>query len=123
MQRVQKRTNDIYNCIHICDKPFEALEKFNRYKKLEEQGRLLKLPCKPHDKLYWISDQDEDAEFSHEPIEEVEVCNIDYNGYSLQLWFADKGAKEFPVLEVSSIGEELFYSREEAEAALKELEG
>ncbi len=119
----KKRTNDIYNCIHICDKPFEALEKFNRYKKLEEQGRLLKLPCKPHDKLYWISDQDEDAEFSHEPIEEVEVCNIDYNGYSLQLWFADKGAKEFPVLEVSSIGEELFYSREEAEAALKELEG
>lgn len=119
----KKRTNDIYNCIHICDKPFEALEKFNRYKKLEEQGRLLKLPCKPHNKLYWISDQDEDAEFSHEPIEEVEVCNIDYNGYSLQLWFADKGAKEFPVLEVSSIGEELFYSREEAEAALKELEG
>lgn len=101
----------------------EAIDKLAEYEDLEEQGKLLNLPCKPHDKLYWISDQDEDAEFSYEPIEEVEVCNIDYNGYSLQLWFADKGAKEFPVLEVSSIEKELFYTREDAEAALKELEG
>lgn len=98
-----------------------AITKLAEYEDLEEQGKLLNLPCKPHDKLYWISDQDEDAEFSYEPIEEIEVCNIDYNGYSLQLWFADKGAKEFPVLEASSIGKELFYTREEAESALKEL--
>lgn len=102
---------------------YKALEKLAEYEDLEEQGKLLKLPCKPEDKLYWISDQDEDAEFTYEPIEEVEICNIDYNGYSLQLWFADKGAKEFPVLEVSSIGKELFYTREEAEATLKELKG
>lgn len=107
-----------------CTKGCHILKMYRKlaeYEDLEEQGKLLKLPCKPHDKLYWISDQDEDAEFSYEPIEEVEVCNIDYNGYSLQLWFADKGAKEFPVLEVSSIGKELFYTREEAEATLKEL--
>lgn len=97
----------------------EVLNKLAEYEDLEEQGKLLKLPCKPGDKLYWISDQDEDAEFSYEPIEKIEICNIDYNGYSLQLWFADKGEKEFPVLEVSSIGKELFYTREEAEAALK----
>ena len=102
---------------------YKALEKLAEYEDLEEQGKLLKLPCKPEDKLYWISDQDEDAEFTYEPIEEVEICNIDYNGYSLQLWFADKGAKEFPVLEVSSIGKELFYTREEAEATRKELKG
>lgn len=98
-------------------------KKCDEYARAEEQGKLLKLPCKPGDKLYWISDQDEDAEFSYEPIEEIEICNIDYNGYSLQLWFADKGEKEFPVLEVSSIGKELFYTREEAEDALRELEG
>lgn len=100
-----------------------AIAKLAEYEGLDEQGKLLKLPCKPEDKLYWISDQDEDAEFTYEPIEEVEICNIDYNGYSLQLWFADKDGKEFPVLEVSSIGKELFYTKEEAEAALKELEG
>lgn len=104
------------------DRNKRIAKKCDEYARAEEQGKLLELPCKPGDKLYWISDQDEDTEISYEPIEEVEICNIDYNGYSLQLWFADKGAKEFPVLEVSSIWKELFYTREEAEAALKELE-
>ena len=35
----------VTDCFENCMKPFEALEKFNTYKGLEEQGKLLKLPC------------------------------------------------------------------------------
>lgn len=100
----------------------DCMRNYSEMRKAEEQGLLLKLPCKIEDKLYWISDQD-DEEYGYEPIEEVEVCNIDYNGYSIQLWFADKGKKEYPVLCVNSIGEELFCTREEAEQALAEMKG
>ena len=34
-------------------------EKLKYYEDLEEQGRLLALPCKIGDRLYWIDDEDE----------------------------------------------------------------
>ena len=98
------------------------LERLADYEDAEEQGLLLRLPCKPWDKLYWISDQDDD-EYGYEPIEEVEISRIDYNGYSIQLWFSDKGEKEFPVLPSNAIESELFFTKEEAEAALEKMNG
>lgn len=86
----------------------------------EEQGLLLRLPCEPEDKLYWISDEDED--FDYEPIEEVEVAEFSYNGYSLQIWFADTHDKEYPILPSVAIGNELFLTREE-EQKLSEMRG
>lgn len=100
----------------------EILHELKEYKNLEEQGLLLRLPCKLWDKLYWISDQDyEDCDY--EPIEEVEVCEISFNGYSIQLWFSDKGVKEFPVLPSVAIGNELFLTKAEAEATLEKMKG
>lgn len=37
------------------------LEELKEYKELEEQGRLLKLPCKIGDTLWWISNEDEEG--------------------------------------------------------------
>ena len=39
-------TGCIMDCINTCGKPLDALEEFNAYKALEEQGKLLKLPCR-----------------------------------------------------------------------------
>ena len=100
----------------------KANRKLGELEDLEEQGLLLRLEVKPGDKLYWISDPDDDV-YDYDPIEEVEVCNIDYNGYSIQLWFADRGEKEFPVLPSVAMGNELFATYEEAEAALAKMKG
>lgn len=35
-------------------------EKLKYYEDAEEQGRLLALPCKTGDRLYWIDDEDDD---------------------------------------------------------------
>lgn len=43
-------------CMNICGKPLDALEEFNEYKNLEEQGLLLRLPCKVGDTVYLIED-------------------------------------------------------------------
>lgn len=40
---------------------YEDAEKWNEYLELEEQGRLLKLPCKIGDTLWWVSDEDEEG--------------------------------------------------------------
>lgn len=37
----------------------EILTKLADYEDLQEQGRLLVLPCKTGDRLYWIGDEDE----------------------------------------------------------------
>ena len=102
----KKRTNDIYNCIRICDKPFEALEKFNRYKKLEKQGRLLKLPCAVGDTVYIVKGG--------------EVLR----NYVVQIHIAQVEAQTFfscydDCFGIEQIGKTVFLTREEAEAALK----
>jgi len=40
------------NCFCICGKPIDALQEFNKYKDLEEQGLLIRLPCKFGDTVY-----------------------------------------------------------------------
>ena len=111
-----------YSVCHKCYPFVKAMKKLAEYEDAEEQGRLLVLPCKVWDKLYWISDPDDD-EYNYEPIEEVEVCEISYNGYSIHLWFSDKGEKEFPTLPSVAIGNELFLTKAEAEEALEKMKG
>lgn len=114
--------NDEYENSALDRATYNFLKELKTYRDAEKQGLILRLPCKLWDKLYWISDQDyEDCDY--EPIEEVEVCEISFNGYSIQLWFSDKGVKEFPVLPSVAIGNELFLTKEEAEAALEKMKG
>lgn len=47
-----------------------ALEKLFRYEELEEQGLLLRLPCKLGDDFYWISDEEPE----HGIKSEVKIC-------------------------------------------------
>nr|DAX11558.1 MAG TPA: hypothetical protein [Bacteriophage sp.] len=73
-------------------------EKLKYYEDLEEQGRLIKLPCKVGDDVYYILG-----------IPNKTPCTIDKCTFELS--------------DINKIGKTLFLTREEAEAKLKELRG
>ena len=72
------------------------LAELKKYEDLEEQGRLIKLPCKVGDDVYYILG-----------IPNETPCAIDKCTFELS--------------DINKIGKTLFLTREEAEAKLKEL--
>ena len=63
----------------------EILTKLADYEDLEEQGRLLALPCKIGDRLYWIDDEDDDGNKGlcikqYNENEKVQAIGIDKDG-------------------------------------------
>ena len=106
-----------YDSCSVCDVAVccglleDILEKLAHYEDLEEQGRLIELPCAVGDTVYWISESDA-CLFCNSPC--YERC--------------EEGAlkiKEIPfkLHMLNEIGEIIFLTKEEAEAKLKEMEG
>lgn len=48
-------------CEPDCEEIDAVYRKLKDYEDLEEQGRLLVLPCEIGDRLYWIDDEDDDG--------------------------------------------------------------
>nr|DAG65358.1 MAG TPA: hypothetical protein [Caudoviricetes sp.] len=90
-----KFTEDDYKANEMA---IHALEKLAEYENLEEQGRLIKLPCKVGDDVYYILG-----------IPNKMPCTIDKCVFELS--------------DINKIGKTLFLTRESAEAKLKELRG
>ncbi len=81
----------------------KAFEKLAEYEDLEEKGKLLKLPCAVGDMVY--------------------VLRLDNAAYMMnneKVW--EIVEDKFEIFHFDSIGKTVFLTREEAEAALKELE-
>ena len=106
-----------YDSCSVCDVAVccglleDILEKLAHYEDLEEQGRLIELPCAVGDTVYWISESDA-CLFCNSPC--YERC--------------EEGAlkiKEIPFKPhmLNEIGEIIFLTKEEAEAKLAEMEG
>ena len=97
----------------------EALYKLKNYEDLEEQGLLLKLPCKVGGVVYVIA-QAFDME-NNTTRYKVFIRHIDQiRGNKLNpVYFVTDGGDSFVP---SSIGNRVFLTKEEAEAKLKELE-
>ena len=76
---------------------YEDADKWKEYKKLEEQGLLVKLPCKVGTEVYYILG-----------IPNKMPCTIDKCVFELS--------------DVHKIGESLFLTREEAEKKLEEMQ-
>lgn len=76
----------------------QALEKLQVYENLEEQGRLVKLPYKVEDDVYYILGIPNKTPYA------IDKC-------------------KFELSDINKIGKTLFLTREEAEAKLKELRG
>ena len=89
---------------------YAEADKLAHYEDLEEQGRLIELPCAVGDMVYWISESDA-CLFCNSPC--YERC--------------EEGAlkiKEIPfkLHMLNEIGEIIFITKEKAEAKLKEME-
>lgn len=102
----------------------EYLKKLKEYEDLEEQGLLLRLPCKAGDKIYQISENfiepctvetifvsdDVDKDGNHCNMAEIHYSRYDCPYTSAEIYFTD-------------IGKTVFLTQEEAEAKLTEMEG
>ena len=113
------RTEDWENCKTIDD----VINKLAQYEDLEEQGRLIKLPCKVGDTVYYISEgfiepctvetifisdyTDKDGNCSY--IAEIHYDREDCPYVSTEIYFTD-------------IGKTVFLTQAEAEQKLKEME-
>lgn len=90
-------------------KILKLAEKLKDYEDAEEQGLLLRLPCKVGDKAYIIVGKD----ISEQTIQRVTI------GFNKILEFCTR-KRGFAI---SAIGKKVFLTRDEAEAKLKEMEG
>lgn len=118
----------IVNCMDTCGKPIDALKEFNTYKSLEEQRKLLKLPCANwmeivfgDQEVFWGIDMD----YIENPIREISVDSSErmtwYDGWkTVVLKGVDENGLDWE-FSPEEIGKTVFLTREEAEAALKEL--
>lgn len=85
----------------------EMSKEIRMWRDLEEQGKLLKLPCAVGDTIYTIY-SDEDSSF----IEEPKVVEVSTH----RVWI------DSAYFDYDDFGKTVFLTREDAEAALKELE-
>ncbi len=105
----------IVKCFNICGKPLDALEEYNRLKDLEEQGLLLKLPCKVGDKLYYIKTL---CDLHGSKI--VDNCIVvSFDLRASQKFAVDSDGHRF---NFANFGKTVFLTQAEAEEALKGME-
>lgn len=96
----------------------KAVDKLAEYEDLEEQNRLLKLPCAVGDEFYCIW-----RNKGQNPIQKMQVKKIEIHerkGIVIQMEFVGNRGCLFRFYE-DDFGKTVFLTREEAEAALKEM--
>lgn len=103
-----------------------ALEKLATYEDLEEQGLLVRLPCKLKSKLYHFYGIDLEDNFadatSDEIIMEVVVTEFIIDSYEITIKCITDWNSPYEYLPVVEFGKTVFLNREDAERKLKELE-
>lgn len=103
-----------------CDFDYAVCKKLGEYEDLEEQGRLVKLPCKVGDVVYYVCNNRVMSSEVLSVIYHVEAENhgvfirerltVDFEGIPAEIDF-------------NTIGKTIFLTRDKAEAKLKELRG
>jgi len=111
-QNCERWKGYVTDCFENCMKPFEALEEFNEYKVLEEQGLLLRLPCKVGDTVYITDGSSLNVKEIHiqDNLVKYFVARFNPNGMDVRFPF-------------DNIGKTVFLTQAEAEEALKRMEG
>lgn len=92
--------------------------RLKEYEDLEQQGRLLVLPCKVGDKLYLLQENNR----KHEVVE-VEVDRFEYAKYRvprLEIYFTNASGFETCLLD-GTLNEGVFLTKAKAEKALAEM--
>ena len=95
------------NCTY-CDRFLKVLDKLADYEDAEEQGLLLRLPCKVGSTVYYI----DDYEIYSDKVDSINIRK-ENEEYIFCIAFMDYRAEDF--------GRNVFLTREEAEQALKQM--
>ena len=114
------KENSTYDCLLeddciTCDCNNKILEKLAHYEDLEEAGRLIELPCKVGDTVWFIKNPCYKAELIETEIEKVVLKNR-----GLHIKMACNVSYETTC---NSIGKTVFLTKAEAEAKLAEMGG
>ena len=91
-----------------CEIMTSVCEKLGKYEDLEEQGRLVKLPCKIGDKVWHISGRD---------IKEDVISGIEYSYDGMFYIWSNEDTW------LGGFNDIVFFTKSAAEAKLKELRG
>lgn len=91
-------------------------EKLKRYEDAEEQGLLLRLPCKVGDIVYKVNKASK--KISKHRVLKIEIEKMEGTDFTTQIWF-----ENYDFTFAHRFGEVIFFTRDEAEAKLKEMEG
>ena len=96
----------------------DVTDKLAHYEDLEEQSRLIELPCKIGDTVYL---------FSYDTIHPFTINGFEINKYEVEFKGSycgeEKNLEHWAIrLPVSRIGKTVFLTKKEAEAALKEVD-
>lgn len=120
-------TFDLYiNCRPSeAEKVLKLAEKLKNYEDAEEQGLLLRLPCKVGDTVWLMMISGIKEKKPLYGIYEATVTEVSVDFYrNLLISTITNDTKKCKnKVTVSAIGETIFLTREEAEAKLKEMEG
>lgn len=109
-----------------CEQLAEWLEKYKEYQQLEEQGRLVKLPCKVGDTVYCIFSRYTKCTPNSEEFDEYNCQGCEYECDSKkENYVQDMKAYslDWIVTNLKNFGKTVFLTKSEAEAKLKELRG
>lgn len=120
MERLSDEYNYLKSCINcknddcfFCIPLTNALDKLAEYEDLEEQGLLLRLPCKVGDTVYRISKVGKKRDIRERVVKSM-TYHLDNQG---EIVWEIYSSKE------DILGNTVFLTRKEAKAKLKELEG
>lgn len=113
----------VHSCICLLQKVHERIKD---YEEMEEQGRLLKLPCMIGDKVYTVHTIKRKGEIRKEIWENtVTSFHVELDcDWNISFEHIEPNGLICPnYCEFKDIGNLVFYTRQEAEQALKEMEG
>lgn len=116
MKRLTNSEKEIPTLIDNAEYWLKAYFKLKEYEDLEEQGRLIKLPCEVGDTVYAII---YDYEVEQYAIKESEIIEVQENINGI--FFVSLINK--PAFKFNDFGKTVLLTKSEAEARLKELRG
>lgn len=102
------------------------LKQLKEYQHLEEQGRLIKLPCKVGDTVYCIFSRYTKCTFNNEEFDEYSCQGCEYECDSKKENYVQgmiAYSLDWIVTNLKKFGKTVFLTKSEAEAKLKELRG
>ena len=113
------------DCAEKYEQVAKWLEELKSYKDLEEQGLLVRLPCKVNDKLYHFYETDLEDFFADvtpdEIITEVIAAEFIIDRHEITIKCLTGWNTRYEYLPAVEIGKTVFLTREEAEKKLEEM--